>query len=592
MANLPLIENYRAQIDQAPAAATPRPGMAGPINPVGLQEAANYQGTLAQTLDRLSSQMFKIGAEYATESGLQYVAENRLTAEQLQAIARGDVSKNVPQGPSISIFDNAVRKARALEVAGHAEMEARQQIIRMLPAIEQGALDADAAKNQINALLDGYGKALVQIDPEASLKFRATIAALGNTVYEKAATAEIKRNKEIATLRLELDYEAFLPEITQDFLRETPPIDSSTGLAIPADAVVQAKREAFLARALLIGGPDAANKFNTRMLADITKAKVDAVTAYVTSPDGMADAYRTRLRLQQGDAGKLSEVYQSLPQESKNTVLANFATASAQLRTLINEKEAQEKNDRNLAANDLLLEYHGPQTSPTRKQQIGVELTRLQVLSIEQIEKFLDPKAKAGDPYVFADIETRVALGEITDSDELKRIAARAGMNGQQYAQLNQPLLRRISQEETEAKRYLRRVAGTPDVVSTFTTKDDQHKLDKERRLGEIWKASVDVFRQANPGTPIPYVALARQAETDYNNNEKQDANKAKARRELDNYVRDELVKKKKVPEGFVIDENTSIDDLVARGIIPKNDRNNTADFVRRRQEILRRISQ
>jgi hypothetical protein len=90
---------------------------------------------------------------------------------------------------------------------------------------------------------------------------------------------------------------------------------------------------------------------------------------------------------------------------------------------------------------------------------------------------------------------------------------------------------------------------------------------------------------------PVPFMELARQAEINYNNTERQDATKTKARNELGNYVK-ELIQKRKVPEGFVIDENTNIDDLVARGIIPKDDKNNTAEYIRRRQEILRRVAQ
>jgi hypothetical protein len=239
----------------------------------------------------------------------------------------------------------------------------------------------------------------------------------------------------------------------------------------------------------------------------------------------------------------------------------------------------------------MMIEYFQPNTSVSRKREIAGEVAKLNVLSIEQLEKFLDPKAKEGDPYVYAAIETRIAYGDITDPDELKRIAARAGLNGQQYQRLNSQILQGFDKDKAEARRMLRRVAGVPDVASSFASKDDQHKIDKDRRLNEIWTEKINEFRLASPGMPIPYQRLATEAETQYNATDKADANKDRARKLLQSYVQDELVKNRKVPAGFVIDENTNVEDLIARGIIPKSDKNDTAGYIQKQINILRQTS-
>jgi hypothetical protein len=192
MATLPIIDQTQAMIGQAPGSAA-RAVSPQPIERTGLRAAANYQSTVAQSLDRISNTLFGVNRKLAEDAGYQYVAENPLTPEQLQAIARGDVRKVVTAGSGINIQQNVIRKARAFEIAGHADIEARKVIIEMLPDIEQGNISSKDAQIKLATVLDGYSRSLVQIDPEASLKFRATIASLGNTVLEKAAAAELKR---------------------------------------------------------------------------------------------------------------------------------------------------------------------------------------------------------------------------------------------------------------------------------------------------------------------------------------------------------------------------------------------------------------
>ena len=137
MATLPILDQTQAMIGQAPGSAA-RGATPQPIERTGLRAAANYQSTVAQSLDRISNTLFGVNRKLAEDAGYQYVAENPLTPEQLQAIARGDVRKVVTAGSGINIQQNVIRKARAFEIAGHADIEARKVIIEMLPAIEAG----------------------------------------------------------------------------------------------------------------------------------------------------------------------------------------------------------------------------------------------------------------------------------------------------------------------------------------------------------------------------------------------------------------------------------------------------------------------
>jgi hypothetical protein len=183
---------------------------------------------------------------------------------------------------------------------------------------------------------------------------------------------------------------------------------------------------------------------------------------------------------------------------------------------------------------------------------------------MEQLDKYLSPEQKDGDPYAYANIETQIVFGSITDPADLKRISMRSGMSGQQYTRLNSKLLEGFSQEKSDAVRYLRRVSGVPDVVSLFSRASDEPKIEKNNKLNDIYEFQVNAFRQTSPGVPIPYKQIAREAEAVYNTGDRADVVKTKARNELQNVV-DDLVTSKKLPAGIVINENTSIDDLVKK---------------------------
>jgi hypothetical protein len=149
---------------------------------------AQYAGTLAQVLDRMSEGLFREAAQMRQAEGLEFVANNPITPQQLQAAkegitwglgGRGDMASLRRTG---NVFDEAVRKARSLEVASHFEIEGRNELTKLLTDIQAGNATSEQVAQKIATMTNGYGKSLAQIDPDAAIKFRATMATHGNTV--------------------------------------------------------------------------------------------------------------------------------------------------------------------------------------------------------------------------------------------------------------------------------------------------------------------------------------------------------------------------------------------------------------------------
>jgi len=233
----------------------------------------------------------------------------------------------------------------------------------------------------------------------------------------------------------------------------------------------------------------------------------------------------------------------------------------------------------------MLLTYHDPKTSAQQKRQIAVELTKMGVLSIEQIEHFLKPETKEGDPYAYAALENQIVFGDITDSNQLKKLTQRMGMSGTQFAKLNSRLLDGVKKDDTDARRLIRRFAGTPDVVSSFATKDDEAKINKELSIVSYYENNIKEFRKANPGIEVPYNDLALKAKQKYEEIDKADITKNAARKSIEG-ITASLIESKKLPPGTVIDESTNIDDLKTKYKLKDGD----VDILKKKQNTIKGI--
>jgi hypothetical protein len=506
MATLPILDQTQAMIGQAPGSAA-RGATPQPIERMGLRAAANYQSNVAQSLDRISNTLFGVNRKLAEDAGYQYVAENPLTPEQLQAIARGDVRKVVTAGSGINIQQNVIRKARAFEIAGHADIEARKVIIEMLPDIEQGNISSKDAQIKLATVLDGYSRSLVQIDPEASLKFRATIASLGNTVLEKAAVAELKRVKAENNIKLELDFQRVQQELEEVFSRSSWG-EFQDGTPLSPDQFADAIKQSFITKAALIGGQEQALSYVQKFPAAIRQAKVNAVTRYITTDTEMTkDPLDTYGRLRRGDVGMMSQVYQSMDQDDKAKVISNLMSDVSNKASLA-EKQ---RKDKELVDKDKALDLYEDwlqSNNPAEKRRLQQDLLDLNVLTLEQTRNLLDPDTAKTSPNVIFFLEDQIDSGVITNSADLLNVGSKRGVTGKDMVDLRRRLSGRVT---SEVKSTIRRLAGIPEGLVNIDPKGAEAKkyLDIQQRL------ETERAKAVAEGKPFDQLGVLRQIEVE-----------------------------------------------------------------------------
>ena len=199
------IESGRMQIANVGGSPMQRVAQPG-VDYIGPRAGAQAAGSLAQVLDRMSQYAFGEAKRQRADEGLQYAANNPPTAEQLEAAKNGDPSSLVPQGNS-TYFEQAVRKARSFELSAHFEIEGRNELAKLLSDVEAGTATSEQVEARITTLTEGFAKSLSKVEPEAALKFRATMATHGNTVLNAAYSAEVKRAKAQRSAKFDMDFD-------------------------------------------------------------------------------------------------------------------------------------------------------------------------------------------------------------------------------------------------------------------------------------------------------------------------------------------------------------------------------------------------
>jgi hypothetical protein len=283
MAELIRTQGFRTQVQNVPGAATPSVSFGQRRPEIAFQAQANYQNNIAQAIDRMSNTLFGLSEAFGQEAGQQYVAESPITAQQLKDMVAGKIDPELVSGSPMNVFSAAVRKARAIEVSGHVLAEGRKLANDLMIQAEEGKVDTQTATSNLSSFMDNAGSSLAQIDPDASLRFRANMATIGSTVIDKVAQVELKRRQAVNRAKMDLSRDDTLRVMNNLLTQDTvnPEIYNILG----------ALEESFYNEASVMLSPAAAEGYRTEFRKDIEQLKLNLVAGYVTGADNPIAAF-------------------------------------------------------------------------------------------------------------------------------------------------------------------------------------------------------------------------------------------------------------------------------------------------------------
>lgn len=522
MADFPLIQSGRVENIGIPGAVTPQVS-APQVDYTGLKAGAQYQNTVGATIDRLSQSLFGIASEAAKQAGMQYVADNPITDEQLRAAKDGDVS-SLSLGGSFNIFDQAVRKARAFEVSSSFEAEARNELATMLTKIENGQATTEQVQTQIDTMMTGYSKSLAQVDPEASLKFRATIATAGNTVLAKAAEAELKRAKEQRLIKFDQDFDASVrlleAAVAQGFW-----VDPKTGTKRSVEDLADVYRQTISTSAVLVGGATTQRTYSDKFEAALKNAKIGAVSNFVTSPEFSADPEAGLAMIQSGNVGKMSDVYNAMPFDDQAKVKANYMVAINQRDSLAKQKQAAAKREGEIQLATLMQEmYTAPAGSPAQRAAqskiVGLAQSVPGVVTDATLKDILAPKQGKSDPMVEFNVISGIINGTITTADQVKGYIGK-GLTGNDAVGALKLINSENRRDQSEIERGINRLAGINQTGGIVVLDKNAMEFTNRQTLkAQSLDIEARLLREGKQPTPAMVISELEKFVTDRRNSE------------------------------------------------------------------------
>lgn len=490
------------------------------VDYIGPRVAAQGAGQLAQVLDRMSASAFQMAGQMRQQEGLQFAAQNPLTTEQLTA-AKGGADIGIGSTGSMNFFDQAVAKARSLELSGHFEIEGRNELVKLLSGVENGSVTADQVSTKIKTMSDGFSKSLSSIDPEASIKFRATMATHGNTVLNAAYKAEMERAKNQRIAKFDSDFDAsgrLLEETVSQgsWYRGTGQRDETGTEYVEQrsiDELADVFRKNVLTQSMLLGDKALQTEYSTKFEVALRTAKVNAVTKALMSDANMADPEKTLAKLRAGDLGNMSPVLRSMITndfESVAKVTANFMVAVNNRKSLADAKRADEKRvGENEAINLLEQIFPLPDNSPKRKQLIG-QLVTLPPGSVPigTLKDLLAPSGE-GNAAVNFNLLSGIYNNTITSPDQIWGLVGK-GITGKDAVAALRLLQSEDRRDSSELERGISQLSGIPVIPGSVVVIDPKGTEFKRRSELKVEALGIQAAAAAEGKTLTPRQILTQ----------------------------------------------------------------------------------
>ena len=408
MAELPRYENLGVQYADLPKISTAMQQV----------KAQGYAG-VEQSLDRMTNFFQEKAVTEAQKKALKYAIELPPTPEQLLE------AKKTGQMPVIkgagSVFTETYNKASAHILGNQLQTEFQNRLALKLSAMERGFLPVDVSTLQrdLRDDIDGTISVLTAIDPETSIKFRASMATVGHTVYKQALAID-EKNEKFSFIANQETAIANLKPVIENVIKAYTELPTSSYTKMQAadleDILQNIIQPLTNADSITKAGT---NQYAIKAYEIVQEAKVGAVLGKLLDPEFAPTVGDAAIKLSKGDVGEFTGLYQRLDTDTKNKIRTAHMKAVSDATQLNTAEEARLKAEQKTRGNELTIEFLRPSTTPVRKQEILTELIRLNEINLTTAIEMQKPKAAEPNPVLEADLYDLIKRGVINDLNHL-----------------------------------------------------------------------------------------------------------------------------------------------------------------------------
>ena len=422
------------------------PGDTTRLDFADIKESIGMSKGIQTSLDRMSTFAFKEAGERAQREGAQYGAENQPGVEQVMlAVEEGRSPAELFVKPGTA-FGDAARKVQAVQLRTELEVRGRQDLAKLSAAIEAGPVDMKEVTTQIKGLTDGFSKALASIDPEESLRFRASMATAGNAVYTKAT----ERSAKI--------YQEGLQVLAGDSLAATSTILSDTLMSESDPLALQERFNVERSRVFDVAKQTGDPAFVKSTMDAFDKKRLNAIVDYVTKSDFAPTPMAGLRKLENKEFGKLANVMQSVDMDKLRKQYVDRAGETATLWKRSSELKAAENIDLvNNIKDDIYSGKISGQVGYGRIKALGITLPD------EERKAMLHGDFAGANPQVYGEFESMADRGNL--GEEVINTYAKSGTISWKQANALKKIARGNDQDMSRARQFVQNSLGVADIT-------------------------------------------------------------------------------------------------------------------------------
>jgi hypothetical protein len=446
-----------------------------------IKETIGLSKGVQSSLDRMSQFAFKEAADRAQREGAQYGAENQPGAEQVMlAIQEGKSPSELFVKPGTA-FGDAARKIQAGQLRTELEVRGRQDLANLSASLEAGPVNMKDVTMQIKSLTDGFSRALASVDPEESLRFRASMATAGNAVYTKATDRAAKI------------YQEGLQVLAGDSLAATSTILADTLMSEPDPLALQERFNVERSRVFEVAKQTGDPAFVKSTMDAFDKKRLNAIVDYVTAPDFAPTPMAGLRKLEAKEFGKLSNVMQSIDMDKLRKQYVDRAGETATLWKRSSELKASENIDLvNNIKDDVWSGKISGQVGYNRIKALGVTLPD------EERKAFLHGDFAGANPQIYGEFESMADRGNL--GEEAINTYAASGTISWKQANTLKKIARGNDQDMSRARQFVQNSLGVPDLSMPGF---GQEKTRVAEINTQLFKEKQEALNQGLPFNPV-----------------------------------------------------------------------------------------
>lgn len=459
------------------------------------QVQASGYSNLAQNIDR--TLRFAIGkVEKESEiAAYEYAASNPLTVSQYLNADPTERSKLLPQGTNK--YKSVLRNAQVNFMATDMAMSASKAISDLEMEATTFEMPSEQFETRLNAIVNGYTKAFLDIDAEGAITVKAKLATMAHSSYNSYLSNSIKRAKEIKTAVVTNYAQESINEIAKDVNAYMGKIKiyhdfDDEEKTISIDDHLKQKKQMKM-NELIIKGYKEIDTWSTKWDAEVIKQKQNVLSTYYDTPDVQETATQAIDMYDEAEKGtfggntNLQEIYASLPQNEKEAYLEKVENWAKEVRDNITAKEDARVADATGIIKDTRVKYYEAKLDGdyvAAKQHLDA----MKNVDKDEYEKLIKDFDTSIDDGAFTDadeydrLETLLIRDQLTDIDVDDAYAKRK-ITSKQRSEFKLAIDKRKTSTFTKADAYMKKAIGYEDTRISIGDSDEKNMAFERYRI-------------------------------------------------------------------------------------------------------------